>query len=994
MSINASARKYRVWVCRPGQDKTNGFEVTEYCSGESSGFFVATSQPLDESGLIKIQGTLNLQVPPYNNGFDPWENPNQWAIGNHVYIEVADERGTLRPLPLNHLYILSEPPPPYPGHWVLSLELGDRMTLEDGRYPAKSSSNGDEKSRTATLSELLGQLNDGFDGATPTGKALSGYQPDTSKSIVSQAGELALGAYTALRHTTAGHITTTRINLLPDQRLFKHVVGVDDAGDYQPLQSAQRPPSEVEVISEKSDVPSDSDDSESDAVSGGVGQSKLGGSRTTKTNMSRSTISEGTGNGETLAIIRKETWAWSGAQHKETVEETRCRGLTIPQDLYDALAKAGVNLINNGPFALITALISTQNKFYESSSEGRLLRIEKTCQAPLGQVLAEFYKKYPPQSGTAPNFDQLIDSELEVTEYFYQAEEQQGKKKDSKGQVRKIRVTKSKPRGQIAGSANDWRTSGISSITQDPRPMAVYEVSEQSWHKRSKKEWDHHERILQAGQIKSGSIAAFLRLATVKDETTASLAGDIQPPAAERRPSTRRKPSSNNAPKGSAKFSGSSGSGDRKKTVQIDHLEDEANARQLAKLWGDIYKARHRGFRITTALRDEWFTWKPLSRLDLEYNGYVYWGITDLVTFTLAGNQAIVLADCMRVGRVDAAQHGPDSYPYAPLPPLLPGDPDPQPFPEPSPDELYPERLNTQPFIPIHQVFYPFIIESLSEAEWSFLPLGTAPQPTRNLTIDAIAQVLIYRLAAFESLREVVITFLPVLVVNSLRQVVITALSTEPGLISEWKLDTEAWEDSVGGNNLTNIFYYFGPGGPGFATDVSLAVGADGGDNCAEFGDGGYLSVYCDSDSNLLTRPDAEHLWSWRLSLRLWLPTVTEALRLVQDQNDWSLDIYNRSDGNFLGFALYGYDGQIGGVVSTVDLAAETWYEVRCDFNAITGLLSISVNGTLTTNPADIDMEYLAGNTSNSGRWFRLGSGYPEGVRMSKVKFYLLETRP
>lgn len=93
MTVNASARRYRIWVCRPNEtDVSECLEVTNFCSADS--FFSITDEPVSEDGLMRCTGELVLTPPPNDLVFDTWENEAQWAIGNIVKVQVADTSGT------------------------------------------------------------------------------------------------------------------------------------------------------------------------------------------------------------------------------------------------------------------------------------------------------------------------------------------------------------------------------------------------------------------------------------------------------------------------------------------------------------------------------------------------------------------------------------------------------------------------------------------------------------------------------------------------------------------------------------------------------------------------------------------------------------------------------------------------------------------------------------------------------------------------------------
>ncbi|MBD3885495.1 hypothetical protein IFO70_27630 [Phormidium tenue FACHB-886] len=64
MTVNASARRYRIWVCRPSETDVSGcLELTDFCIGDSSGFLSVTDEPIGEDGLLRTTGDLVFTPP-------------------------------------------------------------------------------------------------------------------------------------------------------------------------------------------------------------------------------------------------------------------------------------------------------------------------------------------------------------------------------------------------------------------------------------------------------------------------------------------------------------------------------------------------------------------------------------------------------------------------------------------------------------------------------------------------------------------------------------------------------------------------------------------------------------------------------------------------------------------------------------------------------------------------------------------------------------------
>ena len=993
MSVNASARKYRVWVCQPeGEIGGMGcFEVTDYCTGESGGFLTTTSEAMDDEGVIRASGSLVLAVPPYATEFDPWEYPSYWAIGNHVLIQVADESGVLRWPKLNHLYIISEPMPPYPGNWSLQLELGAIFVLKDGIKPESllnESNSTTGKSRGVLAGELASQADMGFSAQFPTQNELFGYDADTQKPLIRAIGELALGAFSCIYQNDTGTATSTRINLKPERRLFLHEVGKHDAADYEPLQSPLRPPSEVEVLTNETAADPEGEDSYSDDLGDGSDRpededkQKYSGSFQTEELLSMAAIFEGGPETKIKAIIRTESWAWQGARYRQTIEEQRSRNLVVPEDLFLHLIAQGRDLSYPGPYGRIDALASVETKIFESSDEGRLL--SHTCEVAkcLGEVLAEWYKKNLLPSASLPSFfDRFIAEKIETTFEYKRFDFGDDSGKDSQGQVRKIHTVKWLPKGLVAAAANDWLRSGISGpyIAADPSELTPAEVVIETWRKRSKDEWEHKLQVFQAGQAQSGTIQAFLRLILVEGPTETSRNGSIRPPAAERRPAdpenNRRQPLQTAR---SAKVQVAN-TPERTRQVEVNHTEGKEHAQALAEMLAKIDHYRHRGFRITTALRDEWFYWKPLSRVDLKLNGYIYWGLTDSVTFTYAGNQAIVVADCMKLGRYPT---GVDDYPYAPLPVLLPEDPDPEPLPEPPASQLYPEQANTQPFVPAVQMVYRFSARSRSRISAQQLL-----NPTGTLEPSTVAFRSISRARFFERFRVLSRSRARFVAPDVFRIRTRSRASFsvgEAGLVAYWPLDTADWIDSVGGADFADI-----------GSGATLVYDAIRGVYAAEMSFGRSSSDYLEADATDLGTRTATSNWSWKLRFETWFDPDNESsgdpyegnlINLYDSNGSLEFSIATLGESNVYNCEIRS-NGDIDGSVDIGTFTRGVWYEVEVQFNANTNEIKTYLDGVLQNTGTITEPSA----TTATGGTFRTGYFTPQNCRFREMKFYKTE---
>lgn len=713
MVVPALAKRIRVWVCRPNETTADGFEVTDWCSGGTGGYVSITEGAMSDDGIIQTSGELTLDVPHFDDRFSSWENPSRWAKGNHIILHVDSATG-FRPLPRGYLYILSIPEPPRPGNWQIKLELGDWGTLNSQSKPSSdtitgaSIGTGESFSRAEGIQAVLpaGIASESLGEALSESK-LAGYQTG-GRSAIGVVAEMALPLGVATYQDGSGKISAAPFNLTPERRLFKHVVGVDDAGEFKFLQGDMQPIDSVTVRGSVANAAADSNDGSGGPGSGGsgggsgdggdggaggidgggtgiLGTDPRSGRRSFSRYLSGNQIDpDGTAD-KTLASITTESWGWKGdAIFERRIEESKARGLCVSDDLYDIYEKSlppGSSFVRTDAFQLIPSLVSIETSYYEAGAGGRLLRKTFECYKPAGEVLADYYKKTIPiynSGGTRRiyNFLGLTAAEMSQTDYSYQISEdlvakvpldplarQSSASDDSDDQVRKISCVTRRPIGQIAGSASNWADKRL----LNARNLAVAAIDEESYRRNSYRQWEHQIYQAEAGQVRSGTVKRFLSLSVLKDETEDSSNGSIQPPQAERK-------SEKNSLGGKVfkfdikeitataevQYEGGNPGTDRNLEIQVDGLESQAQAQKLAEKFAVLYAMRHQQFELVGAFRDEWLDYESFSRIDIEYFGSIYLGSIDSVTWSFGASQAIVIATCNKFGR----RSTPDDYPY------------------------------------------------------------------------------------------------------------------------------------------------------------------------------------------------------------------------------------------------------------------------------------------------------------------------------------------
>lgn len=936
MTVNASARNYRIWICKPGEDESTGLEVTAACVGDGE-YFSVTDEPIDD-GLLRTSGRLVLGVPyGQEEIYDPWENEEQWAIGNQILVQVADESGELRWHPRSGLYVLSHPEPAYPGSEQLTLEIGDRLSLLSYRQPHSEASGiefGTGKSRTAIAAALLAKVGLELEGSIPG--SLNYPLPKIEGSWIGQAGAMAIAGASILWQDREGIIQAKAIQLPPRSRLFKHVVGRDDAGNFQPIQGSERPCSVVRVVGKGVEL------IEPDLLT----------DKRTQEYAAREAVKEGGGDNNVLVATRHEFSYWLGNLFIRTITERRARGMAVQADIYEAFARAQglTNYTAPDPFQLISSYSLKEIQVFESSREGRLAYIRTIAHMAEGAVFADFWKRNPPPKGsliTAAILDRSVRSEDGLVVYSYDNSEDSANFRreggDSAGQVRRIKLRRREPLGAIAGAANNWKANAFDGgNTRFRRDLVTSEINLQTWSKSGEDEWQHFERIQQSGRVRSGTIAAFRSLATIKNERTISRGGNAQPPTAERRiPKFERREVDY---RGKAEFISPAGSrfSPREQPLIFDYLTSKAEANKLAEIFGTIRHGRHRGFRIISALRDEWFDYEPHCRIDVAWNGYVYVGVTDLVTWTLAGNEAIVLAECIRVARVPGPKGTPDSYDSIPL------------------DE-------PQPLQPIVQVLKEAEFEAVNEFEWISLPIKlNEVLPEKTATYEAINEISFLRGFEFEAVNEITITLPPILNAEAINEIDIDQVEVEDPsliLISHWPLEDTSWADSVGDNDLLPFEDF---GGSVFVVAGAIGNGA------------GFDFSYLYSDSAELATGNVH----WKLRFKLNPVAIASLLTVAQRETEdgaeaeWRLERFGSDQ---LLFKVFGA-GVDQNVISPVHLVDDGWLDVAIEVNPTTSTLSLKVGTNTTTETLTITPVAIAG----VGR-FRIGNTY---CLVDEIRFY------
>lgn len=621
MTVNVSARNYQITL-------VNGATILDITDGlgDDSAFLAITDEPVTEEGLLKSSGTLQIRVPVgREDDFDPWLRDDIWKPGTVVQILVADKVGTLRRHPRSNLRIMAYP---ILNDGRMSVELGCLLTYKDSRE-ADGDRSGVGFNQVKTLGQAIKSIL-GENSYNDIGLAVQGSKnaplEKTQSSYVKQAGELAFSSAAALYQTSAGKIQARQLGF-DGTRIFKHVVGVDCAASIE-LIGGELPIGKLTVVGTDEEVGDeggdgtggDDDDDERDDDAG---------RRVTYEYAPREAVEAGAGADIIRVATRIEEWGWeNSSKFVRTIEETRVRGQLVSTELYEIYAKkTGSNLTYPSAFDTFPGLVSIETWTYESGGEGRLLEKRIESYSPKGSFLFEYYRRNM-DTGTRPKFLDMDQSLIDVTTYEYKG-----------GQTIKTTQKIYRPYGQVAGLANDWKN-----VFADETVPILAEENVTEWRRRGFNNWEQTIIEKRAGQISTGARAAFTALAKVREETIKSRAGNAQPPAAE-----RKRPGSGSpvrtayvTQQATSEYSIAS---ERGRVLAIGVPINKSQAQTIAEMWGRLLNSRHRGFRVTTELRDQHFYYIPRSRIDVVHEGRIYHCACDLVQWVLADDRFVVVHD-------------------------------------------------------------------------------------------------------------------------------------------------------------------------------------------------------------------------------------------------------------------------------------------------------------------------------------------------------------
>ncbi|HEY9651400.1 MAG TPA: arabinofuranosidase catalytic domain-containing protein [Coleofasciculaceae cyanobacterium] len=655
MVVNSSARNYRIRVQIPGG---SSLDVSQACTGDSSGYLVLNESEPDEQGICTITGKLVLDVQDRyldGNDFPQWSdngqsgrdvfspdlNPTRWAIGNFIRIEVANDAGTLVPFTRDYLRVLKIPAPPYAGNQRLELDIGDDLTLLNWRSPDGDGSEVSRGTATAVGSIVRSILrratfdngtNADVDTVTMDG-TLNYNTPKSGGSWVDQAGRLAFTAGYILWQNKDQEIIAQPIDLDPGSAFLTATLGEDEI-DFKMIQGSEKPASVVRAAGVGQEI--------EDRVESGSTEVLEYAVRASVPNLDADGAVTNSNDSSPL-LIRKTTvdWGWDGDYliRTDTTNIYEARGVAVSDQFYFDLGMSKPT----SPYTLIQAEQIIEKSYYGGYStpqEGFLIRKERDVYQVSGKALGDYYKGLFQRSGQLPTQTlNMLHVESSDTRYSYVGT-----------QTRKIETKTLSRIGRIAGASTDWANTELT--IPNGFDWVVGGTALQEWEEVNPDEWRYTDQEASAG-TESGSIAVMLAVVTTRLEINSSTSGQYDPPAAETRPP--RYTQTEKELSGTAEFEPTEGEdyAPRERTYQVDHVISDAQCERIAETLGALLYGRHLSLEVTLPFTPTWLSYEPLSRIDVINGSIKYAGLTSGVTWVLAANRAIVTATLLKLGVVD-----------------------------------------------------------------------------------------------------------------------------------------------------------------------------------------------------------------------------------------------------------------------------------------------------------------------------------------------------
>lgn len=590
MSIKTSARKVKIVV--GGEDFSLSF--LEASNWQSS--------PMTQSGLITTTATITLiAVRGLPSSLDDRDN-DLWRTGQLVEIDITTEDvGVWRRHPAGSLRIMTATYNPEERR--LTLNCGCLLTLLNYRQPTDPAATeirlGTKRDRSLIIISLL-------QTAGITNYELEHYLPhplnyaiEISGSYLETVGKLlySCGYIGWVDNTETFRIKPVRLD--GNSVLTLQIGG--DAGDetyYRRLGSPEAPREIIRVagvtrIIQPSPFPIRSN------------STRYGTASTVDSSLGNNTV--------VMAYTTvEETWDADIKLRRKTTITHSPIGLSLPNQEYTSPSQK---------LGLIVSVQTNDEWQYETTGQGKQLVVTTQVYKVIGNVLAEYVEDQK-SAVFFRGLENVFLAETISTTYAY----------DALNRPLSITTTKHETEGALlAGTNMDW-----SLFSTYPTNLKPSEYTVESWREKRPGVWEH--------TIETYGPVSRLRPETITPDTTTegryalitddqgslreeSNSGQTVPPAPERQPTAAS--SEDKQIVGVARFSQYGGNPykERSRTYQIDYLEGAeaenklfgalAQCQRIAQIEGALLYGRFKGQEIGTNLKDAFFDWEPLMRVNV-----------------------------------------------------------------------------------------------------------------------------------------------------------------------------------------------------------------------------------------------------------------------------------------------------------------------------------------------------------------------------------------
>ena len=584
MSINISARKVKLRVGDEDWSKAL-LEVSNW-----------QSTSLDQSGLIRTTATLTLiSTDGLPGSLDDRKNTSTWKIGNEIRIDVTNSSGVLRRHPVGTLRLLSAEYTPDDKRLIVN--AGCLITLLNYRQPTNyTTANivpGTPRPRLSIIGDLLSAAGITDVYCPYTLPCPIAYPIRIQSSYLQAVGAMLYSIGYVGWIDKSERFCISPVQLSGDAAMTLQIGG--DTGDetyYRRLSNPEAPREAIRVsgvcpIVQIPEFPKSTNSTRYGAAS--AVDPSLGSDRIIMN-----------------YTEEEETWDAENKAYARTTKTYSPAGLSLP----DASDKTG----------LIQSEQVYEERHYELTTDGKLIKVDSTAYKVLGAVLAEYVKSQEGRTRITGQ-EALFFAEKTETIHAY----------DSKSVPLSVTTTKYESLGALlAGTNFDWDI-----LTGLPTELKSSEVTVESWKEKRKGEWVHTvEAYKTQARLKPNIFTddqdLNSRLALITDDSSSlreeSNSGQTVPPAPE-----RHVPKATFEDKqiiGEVTFSqvGSNPYKERSRTYSIDYLEaaeDEtkmfgalAQCHAIGKIEGKLLYGRFKGQEIGIDLKDKLFDWEPLMRVN------------------------------------------------------------------------------------------------------------------------------------------------------------------------------------------------------------------------------------------------------------------------------------------------------------------------------------------------------------------------------------------